>query len=58
MKFQFEERIQAVIKQYYEVEAESEQEALEMVKQGDGYVTSFTITDDSGEGEYKCLNND
>ncbi len=58
MKFQFEERIKAVIKQYYEVEAESEQEALEMVKQGDGYVSSFTETDDSGEGEYKCLKND
>jgi hypothetical protein len=58
MKFQFEERIQAVIKQYYEVEAESEQEALEMVKQGHGFVTSFTETDDSGEGEYKSLNND
>lgn len=54
MKFQFEERIQAVIKQYYEVEADTEQEALEMVKQGEGFVTSYTIADESNI-EYKSL---
>jgi len=49
--FKFEERIPATIVQYYEVVAETEEEALAMVKDGKGFLESFTDSDASGEFE-------
>ena len=48
-KFKFEERIPATIVQYYEVEAETEEEALAMVQSGIGFQEASTITDTDGE---------
>ena len=50
-KFKFEERIPAVVVQYYEVEAETEEEALAMVQSGEGYQETFT--DPEGDGDYE-----
>lgn len=51
-KFKFEERIPAVVVQYYEVEAETEEEALAMVQDGKGFQESYTETmDDDSEFE-------
>jgi hypothetical protein len=50
-KFKFEERIPATLIQCYEVEAETEEEALEMVKAGQGFQESFT--DIVEEGDYE-----
>ena len=47
-KFKFEERIPATIVQYYEVEAETEEEALAMVQSGIGFQEASTITDTDG----------
>ena len=41
-KFKFEERIPTVIVQYYEVVAETEEEALAMVQDGQGFIEAFT----------------
>jgi hypothetical protein len=49
--FKFEQKIPAVIIQYYEVEAETEEEALAMVSEGIGFQESFT--DPDGEGDYE-----
>jgi hypothetical protein len=49
--FKFEERIPTTIVQYYEVVAETEEEALAMVKDGKGFRESFTDGDASGEFE-------
>ena len=45
-KFKFEERIPATLIQSYEVEAETEEEALRMVQNGEGFVDSYTQEDD------------
>jgi len=44
--FKFEERIPATLIQCYEVEAETEEEALAMVQNGEGFVDSYTQEDD------------
>jgi hypothetical protein len=49
--FKFEERIKTVITQYYEVVAETEEEALAMVKDGKGFQESFTESNAPGEFE-------
>lgn len=49
--FKFEQKTPAVIIQYYEVEAETEAEALAMVQAGEGFQESFTDTE--GEGDYE-----
>jgi hypothetical protein len=49
--FKFEQKSPAVIIQYYEVEAETEAGALEMVKAGRGFEESFT--DIVEEGDYE-----
>ena len=49
--FKFEQRIPATIMHYYEVEAETEEEALEMVKAGQGFQESFN--DIIEEGDYE-----
>ena len=49
--FKFEQKTPAVIIQYYEVEAETEAEALAMVQSGEGFQESFTDTE--GEGDYE-----
>jgi hypothetical protein len=49
--FKFEQRIPATIMQYFEVEAETEEEALEMVKAGQGFQESFN--DIIEEGDYE-----
>jgi hypothetical protein len=46
--FKFEQKIPATIIQYYEVEAETEEEALAMVSEGIGFQESFPDT----EGDY------
>jgi hypothetical protein len=48
-KFKFEERIPATIVQYYEVEAETEEEALAMVQSGIGFQEASGIIDTDGE---------
>jgi len=49
--FKFEQKTPAVIIQYYEVEAETEAEALALVQAGEGFQESFTDTE--GEGDYE-----
>jgi hypothetical protein len=49
--FKFEERIKTVITQYYEVVAETEEEALAMVKDGKGFQESFRESNTPGEFE-------
>ena len=49
--FKFEERIPAVIVQCYEVIAETEEEALAMVQDGQGFKEAFTETEGLGEIE-------
>ena len=49
--FKFEQKIPAVIVQYYEVEAETEAEALAMVQSGEGFQESFTDTEEDGDYE-------
>ena len=44
--FKFEERIPATSIQSYEVIAETEEEALAMVQNGEGFVDSYTQEDD------------
>jgi hypothetical protein len=45
--FRFEKRIPATIVEFYEVTAESEDEALDMVMDGEGFQEVFTDTDPS-----------
>jgi len=40
--FRFKKRIPATLIEYYEVKAETEEEALEMVMNGEGFEESFT----------------
>ena len=49
--FKFEERTPTVIVQFYEIFAETEEEALELVQQGHGFQESFTDT--TGPGEFE-----
>lgn len=42
--FRFKKRIPATLIEYYEVKAETEEEALEMVMNGEGFEESFTRT--------------
>jgi hypothetical protein len=44
--FKFEKRIQATLVEFYEVTAETEEDALDMVMDGKGLQESFTETDD------------
>jgi hypothetical protein len=44
--FKFEKRIPATLIEYYEVTAESEDEALDMVMDGRGFQEAFTETDE------------
>ena len=46
--FKFEQKIPATIFQYFEVEAETEEEALAMVQSGEGFREAFT--DSNGDG--------
>jgi hypothetical protein len=45
--FKFEKRIPATIVEFYEVTAESEDEALDMVMDGKGFLEAFRDTDPS-----------
>jgi hypothetical protein len=45
--FKFEKRIPATLVEYYEIFAETEEEALALVKDGHGFQESFYDTDDS-----------
>ena len=49
--FKFEQKIPATIIQYFEVEAETEAEALAMVQSGEGFQESFT--DSAGDSDYE-----
>jgi hypothetical protein len=49
--FRFEERIKTVITQYYEVVAETEEEALALVQAGHGFQEAFTEDNTPGELE-------
>lgn len=49
--FKFEQKIPATIFQYFEVEAETEAEALAMVQSGKGFQEAFT--DNNGDGDYE-----
>jgi hypothetical protein len=51
--FKFEERIPATLIQYYEVEAETEEEALRMVQNGYGYQDSVTQEDLNAGSEFE-----
>jgi hypothetical protein len=51
--FKFEERIPTTIVQYYEVVAETEEEALAMVKAGKGFQESFTDGAYGAPGEFE-----
>ena len=46
--FVFEQRCLATVKQYFSVEAETEEEAAKMVELGQGYIESFTDIIDEG----------
>jgi hypothetical protein len=52
--FKFEQKIPATIFQYFEVEAETEAEALAMVMDGQGFQEAFT--DSNGDGDYELYN--
>ena len=45
--FKFEQMIPATLIQSYEVIAETEEEALAMVQNGEGFVDSYTLEDDA-----------
>jgi len=45
--FKFEKRIPATLVEFYEVKAETEEEALYMVMDGEGFQEAFTDTRDS-----------
>jgi hypothetical protein len=49
--FKFEQKIPATIFQYFEVEAETEEEALAMVQEGCGFKNSFTDSNEDGDYE-------
>ena len=49
--FKFEQKTPAMIYQYYEIEAETEEEALAMVQSGKGFQETFT--DLVEEGDYE-----
>ena len=49
--FKFEQKTPATIYQYYEVEAETEEEALAMVQSGKGFHETFTDLDEEGDYE-------
>ena len=51
--FKFEERIPATLIQCYEVEAETEEEALAMVQNGYGFQEAFTQEDLSAGSEFE-----
>ena len=51
--FKFEERIPATLIQCYEVEAETEEEALRMVQNGSGFQDSFTQEDLNAGSEFE-----
>jgi hypothetical protein len=55
--FKFEKRIPAIIVEFYEVTAETEDEALDMVMDGKGFQESFTDTAD-GEVELELYDTD
>jgi hypothetical protein len=44
--FKFEKRIPATLVEYYEVTAETEDEALDMIMDGHGFQETFTETDE------------
>jgi len=56
--FKFEERIPTTIVQYYEVVAETEEEALAMVKDGKGFQESFTDGAYGAPGEFELYDTD
>ena len=45
--FKFEKRIPATRVEFYEVTAETEEEAYRMVRNGNGFLEAFTDTDDN-----------
>jgi len=49
--FKFEQKTPATIYQYYEIEAETEEEALAMVQSGKGYQDTFTTPCEEGDYE-------
>ena len=50
--FKFEERVKTIVTNYYEIFAETEEEALELVQRGHGFQESFTH-DLSAPGEFE-----
>ena len=55
--FRFAERIETVVTQYYQVTAETEEEALAMVQAGQGFQEAFT-EGDAGPGEFEMYDFD
>lgn len=51
--FKFEERIPAVLIQCYEVEAETEEEALHLARNGKGFTESYTYPTEADHGEFE-----
>ena len=49
--FKFEQRFPSVLVQYYEIFAETEEEALALVQDGHGFQESFT--ESTGPGEFE-----
>lgn len=49
--FVFEQRCLAIVKQYFSVEADSEEQALKMVESGMGFSDSYTDVIDEGKYE-------
>ena len=50
--FKFEERVKTIVTNYYEIFAETEEEALALVQAGHGFQESFTH-DLSAPGEFE-----
>jgi hypothetical protein len=55
--YKFEKRIPATIVEYYEIFAETEEEALALVQDGHGFQDAFTDTDDS-QTEFELYDTD
>ncbi len=54
--FRFEERIKTTVIQYYEIFAETEEEALSLVQDGHGFQESFV--EEGGPGEFEMYDSD
>lgn len=51
--FKFEKRIPSIVVEYYEITAETEEDAVYMVMDGKGFQESFTETGIDGDEEFE-----